>query len=96
MRRPTVSGDRAADDAGIDRAHARVVEAEARHDARAELLDQDVAPLEQRLEPAAIRLVFQVDRHRALAAVDDREARADISPYRGDHAHLIAAAGRST
>ena len=88
-----VAGDRAIDDVGPDRADVVIAEAEARHDARPELLDDDVGTLDQRAQPRARRLVLQIERHAFLAAVEHGEIGAVGAPFRAVGPHLLAAAG---
>ena len=86
-----VAGDRTIDEARIDLGDAVVIEAEARHDAGAELLDQDVGARQQGIEPGAVGRVLQIERQALLAAIEQRETDAVLAPMRGIVAHVLAA-----
>jgi hypothetical protein len=88
-----IAGDRAIDDVGPDGADVVIAEAEPGHDARPELLDDDVGALDQRAQPRARGLVLQVQRHAFLATVEHGEIGAVGAPFRAVGPHLLAAAG---
>src|SRR5262249_41598368 len=89
-----IAGDRAVDDPGIDPGDRLVVEAEPRHHAWAELLDQHVRARDQRIEPRPFDRILEVERDALLAAIEPREACALAAPFRPMRAHLLAAPGR--
>src|SRR4029077_19156165 len=57
-----VAGDRAVDDAGIERRYSLIPPTEPLHDTRPKLLDQDVGARQQRCEALAIALGFEIER----------------------------------
>ncbi len=65
-----VAADRAHDDARISRGERRVADAELVHHARAKALDDDIRALDHREERVARRGLFEIERERALAAID--------------------------
>ena len=69
-------GDAAIDDARIDLAQALIVDAELGLDVGAEVLDHDVGLRGEALEHLEALRVLQVERHRALVAVQILEVRA--------------------
>ena len=85
-----VAGDGAIDDARIGGAEGRVSEPEPVHDAGAELLHHHVGGLGERKDAVAHLRVFQVGRHALLAAVEQREADALLTPFRLEAAHVLA------
>src|SRR5258707_15451523 len=89
-----VSGDRTVDDHGIERGYRIIVEAEPRHDARPELLDDDIRAFQQRAEPLVLGGAFQIEGDAALAAIEEGKARAVAPPIRQMAAHLFTASWR--
>ena len=85
------TGDRAVDDPGIDLPHRLRIQPEARHHARAELLDEDVGAFEERSEPRLVGLLLEVEHERLLAPVEHREVDALPAPSRHVAAHFLAA-----
>ena len=71
-----VAGDFAIDDAGIDGADGFVIEAQPRHDARAEVLHDDIGLFDELLGALEIGWVFQIGGIAFLVAVDGMEERA--------------------
>ena len=70
------AGNRAIDDARIDLAHALIVDAEFCLHVGAEIFDDDVGLFHQPPEDLEAFRLFQVERHRALVAVQVLEVRA--------------------
>src|ERR1700687_1566438 len=64
------AADVAEDGARINRAHSLVGEAKARERAGAEVLDDDIGPLDEPFEHAFAIGVLEIDRHAALVAID--------------------------
>ena len=85
-----VAGDRAIDQARIDRRERRMAEPEALHHARAKLLDQHIRGSQQRHQacPRAVR--FEVDSDAPLAAIEQRKAGARRAEPRLVGAQLVA------
>ncbi len=85
-----VAGDRAVDDARVDRGDSFVIEAEPRHHARPELFDHHVGLFEQRHDLGLVGRVLEVEREGLLAAVEHREVDAVGAPARLVDPHLLA------
>src|SRR5512138_3545935 len=65
-----------------------VIEAELAHRARREILDDDVLPLEQRIDHFAALLLLHIERETALGRIEVREPRLVIETRRTGAAHL--------
>ena len=76
------AGDRGVDDARVGRRHRVVVEPEAGQPAGAEVLQQDVGPAGQLAGQRGVLLVLEVERDRALVAVDAEVVGRDAVPDR--------------
>jgi hypothetical protein len=85
-------GHRARDEARVGRTQRLPVDAPRRHQAGPEGLQQHVGALAQRPRETAVALVGEVERHRALVAVQPQEVRAlAVAPRRSPRAGVVAA-----
>src|SRR5262249_33848127 len=85
------TGDRRIDQARIGRMQGRMVEAEPRHDAGAEILDEDVGLGGEGMDEGEPLGLAHIHRDAALAAVEEREIGALALDMRSEMAALIAA-----
>ena len=86
-----VAGDRAIDQPRVDLAQRVVAEAQPRHHAGAELLDQHIGALDQWHQPVAVGAVLEVQHQAFLAAVEHGEHRGLAVEARLVAAHVLAA-----
>src|SRR5262249_24261340 len=85
-----IPGDGTVDDGGMELVHRQVVEPEPLHDARPELLDDDIRAFHQGMQPDPLSGVFQVNGDAAFPTIEQREARAVAPPFGRTAAHLLA------
>ena len=88
------AADRGVDDAGVVGADAVVVEPEPRQAPRLEVLDEDVGPPGELAGRRPVVVVLEVQRHRALVAVDPEVVRRDAVAHRRAPRPGVVAAGR--
>ncbi len=85
-----VAADRAHDDLRVLRRQRRVAEAELVHHAGTKALDDDVGALDHRQQRVALRRHLEIERERALAAVDREVACGHAALARRKRAQVIA------
>src|SRR5262249_13535855 len=81
------------DEARVQLRQARVVELQVLHRARAQVLDQDVAPPRQLAEHLLALRSLEIERQRSLVAVQPEERRGLAADERTARASLVAAVG---
>src|SRR5215472_7849501 len=91
--RAAEGGDRAVDEARVDRREVVVAETEALHRARAEVLDEDVGAAGERLHDLRALRGLEIERHAALVAIEEQIGRRLAVLVGRPRPRLVAGAG---
>src|SRR6202011_2769387 len=84
------AADRNVDQVGLDRAQRRLADTDALGDAGAMVLHEKIGVRDHPLDQFQAARVAQVERHRALVAIDDCEGRRDAPPGPAHRAREVA------